>query len=55
MTTEVHHDDGRPAHLTTDEARAGTTPHMARYALGWGMALVVIAFVVVLLYYMLNS
>ena len=37
-----------PEHLTTNEARAGSTPHMTRYILGWGLALVVIAFVVVL-------
>jgi len=35
-------------HLTTNEARAGSTPHMTRYILGWGLVLVVIAFIIVL-------
>jgi hypothetical protein len=33
--------------LETDEARAGATPGMTRYILGFGLALVIIAFVVV--------
>ncbi|HST37766.1 MAG TPA: hypothetical protein VLK25_14205 [Allosphingosinicella sp.] len=41
-------DDGEQ-HISTTEARAGSTPHMTRYILVWGLALVVIAFVVVLL------
>ena len=36
-----------PEHVTTTEARAGTTPRMTRYILGWGLVLVVIAFVLV--------
>ena len=48
---QVHHDDEHPAHLTTEEARSGTTPHMTRYILGWGLVLVVIAFLAVLIYY----
>jgi hypothetical protein len=36
-------------HVTKTEARQGTTPHMTRYVLGWGLALVVLAFIVVLL------
>jgi len=35
--------------LETDEARAGATPGMTRYILGFGLALVIIAFVVVYL------
>ena len=33
--------------LQADEARAGATPGMTRYILGFGLALVIIAFVVV--------
>ena len=36
-------------HISTTEARAGSTPHMTRYILSWGLGLVVVAFVVVLL------
>jgi hypothetical protein len=36
-----------PEHITTTEARAGTTPRMTRYVLGWGLVLVVVAFVLV--------
>lgn len=38
-----------PEHISKTEARAGTTPHMTRYILGWGLALVIIAFVILLL------
>lgn len=33
-----------PTHLNTDQARAGATPHMTRYILGFGLVLVIIAF-----------
>ena len=33
-----------PTHLNTEEARAGATPHMTRYILGFSLVLVVIAF-----------
>ena len=36
-----------PEHVTTTEARAGTTPRMTRYILGWGLLLVILAFVLV--------
>ena len=36
-------------HIGTTDARAGSTPHMTRYILIWGLALVIIAFVIVLL------
>lgn len=36
-------------HISTDRARAGTTPHMTRYVLGFGLLLVIIAFAVILL------
>jgi hypothetical protein len=37
-----------PEHISTTEARAGSTPHMTRYILGWGLALVVIIFLILL-------
>jgi len=40
-------DNDRPIHLNTDRARAGATPHMTRYVLGFGLALVIIAFAVI--------
>ena len=40
--------DDEPEHLTTNEARAGSTPHMTRYILGWGLFLVILAFVILL-------
>ncbi len=41
-------DKGNGVELTTEEARAGATPHMTRYILGWGLFLVIIAFIAVL-------
>ena len=38
--------DREPDHLSTTEARAGTTPHMTRYVLGWGLGLVIVIFLV---------
>ena len=38
-----------PEHISTTDARAGSTPHMTRYILGWGLALVVVAFVILML------
>jgi hypothetical protein len=38
----------QPTHVSTDEARAGATPHMTRYVLGFGLLLVIIAFAVIL-------
>jgi hypothetical protein len=35
-------------HVTTTEARAGATPHMARYVLVVGLALVIVIFAVIL-------
>ncbi|MEO5612699.1 MAG: hypothetical protein ABIT68_08070 [Sphingomicrobium sp.] len=35
-------------HLTTTEARAGSTPHMTRYILGIGTGLVIVAFAIIL-------
>jgi hypothetical protein len=38
--------DQEPEHLTTTEARAGATPHMTRYVLGWGLGLVIVIFLI---------
>jgi hypothetical protein len=37
-----------PDHISTTDARAGSTPHMTRYILGWGLALVIVAFAILL-------
>lgn len=37
-------------HLTTEEARAGATPHMTRYVLGISLVLVIVAFAFILLH-----
>ena len=39
--------DEKPERVTTTEARAAYTPHMTRYVLGYGLALVVVAFAVI--------
>ena len=39
-----------PDHIGTNQARAGSTPHMTRYILGWGLGLVIIAFVLIMLF-----
>ena len=39
---------GNGVELTTEEARAGATPHMTRYILGWGLFLVIVAFLILL-------
>jgi hypothetical protein len=41
--------DERPEQVTTTEARAGYTPHMTRYVLGIGLALVVVAILIIYL------
>ena len=41
-----------PEHISTTDARAGSTPRMARYALGWGLALVVLAFAIIILLFL---
>ena len=40
--------EGEEQHISTTEARGGSTPHMTRYILGWGLFLVVIAFLLLL-------
>jgi hypothetical protein len=39
---------GEPDHISTERARAGSEPRMARFALGWGLGLVVIIFLILL-------
>ena len=39
--------DERPEHVTTTEARAGSTPHMTRYVLSIGVVLVVVLFAII--------
>ena len=41
--------DEQSEHLTTTEARAGATPHMARHVLVIGTGLVIVAFAIILL------
>jgi len=41
-------DNDRPEHLTGTEARAGTTPHMARVALFGGLGLVILIFAIII-------
>jgi hypothetical protein len=36
-----------PDHINATRARAGTTPRMTRYILGWGLFLVIVAFVLI--------
>ena len=36
-----------PVHLSSEQARAGATPHMTRYILAVGLVLVIIAFAVI--------
>jgi hypothetical protein len=40
--------DQHEEHLTTTEARAGSTPHMTRVVLGVGLVLVIVLFVIIL-------
>ena len=40
--------NGSPEHLTTTEARAGTTPHVTRVVLGGGLLLVIGIFALIL-------
>jgi hypothetical protein len=44
--------DQSPDHIGKTEARAGTTPGVARYVLIFGLALVLIAFITILVIYM---
>ena len=40
-----------PERVTKTEARAGTTPHVARYVLIWGTLLTIVAFAIILMLY----
>ena len=42
------HDSARVVETTT-EARAGSTPHMTRYVLGFGLLLIIVLFAIVVL------
>ena len=42
-------DSDGAVHETTTEARAGVTPHMTRYVLGIGLALVIAIFAIIFL------
>ena len=42
-------ENNEPIHVDAERARAGATPHMARYVLGFGLLLVIIAYAVILL------
>ncbi len=42
-------DRDEPTHLSTDDARAGATPHMTRYILGISMVLIIVVFAFILL------
>jgi hypothetical protein len=48
-------DQGNGIEISTEDARAGATPHMTRYILGWGLFLVIIAFVAVLGFHNFNG
>ncbi len=49
------HRADEPVVLSTEEARAGASAHTTRYALGWGLVLVIFAFVALLAFYMLRT
>ncbi|MGQ0661183.1 hypothetical protein [Sphingosinicella sp.] len=36
-------------HISTTRARAGSTPHVTRYVLGWGLGLVILLFFLIYL------
>ena len=40
--------DDAEQHISTTDARAGATPHMTRYVLGYGLALVIVLFLLIL-------
>jgi len=41
--------DQREQHISTTDARAGSTPHMTRYILSFGLLLVIAAFIAIVL------
>ena len=42
-------DPNDKTHLSTNEARAGSTPHMTRYILGISMVLIIVVMAIILL------
>jgi hypothetical protein len=40
--------DEQSEHISTTDARAGSTPHVTRYVLGWGLGLVIVIFLILL-------
>ena len=40
--------DEEQQHISKTDARAGSTPHVTRYVLGWGLALVIAIFLILL-------
>jgi len=46
---DTNRDKGNGVELSTEEARAGATPHMTRYILVFGLLLVIAAFIAVVL------
>ena len=45
-------DQDDETHISTTRARAGSTPHVTRYVLGWGLGLVILLFF--LIYFIWN-
>ena len=44
--------DEQGEEISTTRARAGTTPHMTRYILGWGLGLTVLIFAILLIVFL---
>lgn len=42
-------DEDKRVHIDTEDARAGATPHMTRYILGFSLLAVIIIFAIILL------
>lgn len=40
--------DEQEQHISKTDARAGSTPHVTRYVLGWGLTLVIAIFLILL-------
>ena len=41
-----------PIERTTEQARAGATPHMTRYVLGFGLAAISVVFIILMMVWM---
>ena len=44
--------DQGPEHISKTRARAGTTPHVARYVLFFGTGLTILAFIIIYMVFM---